>query len=93
VKIEVTVKQIRALVQLADRDDERGLPRLLLERYHSLVNAGRTPAVVAIDRGTCSGCHIRLPTMLEHQAARSLALYACPHCRRLLYAPELVGGS
>ena len=69
---------------------QRGVPRHLLERYHSLIDAGRTPAVVAIEQGVCSGCHVRLPTMLEHQAGRSLALYTCPHCRRMLYAAELV---
>jgi predicted nucleic acid-binding Zn-ribbon protein len=105
-KIEATVKQIRALLELAAFDDgadglsvearrgheatPRGVPRLVLERYHSLVNTGRTPAVVAIERGTCSGCHIRLPTMLEYQAGRLVALYTCPHCRRMLYASQLV---
>jgi len=69
---------------------QRGLPRLLLEHYQSLFDAGRTPAVVAIERGTCSGCHIRLPTMVESQTRRFPALHTCPHCRRLLYVPELV---
>ena len=106
-KIDATVKQIRALLELADLNEgadrltveayrrgheavQRGVPRLLLERYHSLINAGRTPAVVAIERGACSGCHVRLPTMFEHQARRLLALYTCPHCRRMLYASQLV---
>lgn len=106
-KIEATVKQIRALVQLAELNEggdklsleayrrgheavQRGLPRLLLERYHSLIDARRTPPVVAIERGACSGCHVRLPTMLEHQAGRSLAVYTCPHCRRMLYVRELI---
>jgi len=106
-KIEATVKQIRALLQLAELNEgvdklsleayhrgreavQRGLPRLLLERYQSLVAAGRTPAVAAIERGACSGCHVRLPTMLEHQAGRSLAVYTCPHCRRMVYARELI---
>lgn len=69
---------------------QRGVPRLLLERYHSLISAGRTPALVTIERGACTGCHVRLPTMLEHQAGRLLALYTCPHCRRMLYAPRLL---
>jgi hypothetical protein len=68
----------------------RGLPRLLLDRYRSLLEAGRSPAVVAIERGACSGCHVRLPTMMEYRARRAPALYTCPHCRRMLYAPELV---
>lgn len=106
-KIEATVKQIRALLELAELDEgvdrltveacrgghealQRGAPRFLLERYHALINAGRTPAVVAIEGGACSGCHVRLPTMLEHQAGCLLALYTCPHCRRMLYSAKLL---
>jgi predicted nucleic acid-binding Zn-ribbon protein len=63
----------------------------ILERYEALLEAGRSPGVVAIRRGSCSGCHVRLPTMLEYRALRAPALHACPHCRRLLYAPELLG--
>lgn len=65
------------------------VPRRLLERYQVLLEVGRTPVVVAIERGTCSGCHLRLPSMVEHKARRSPAVHTCPHCRRMLYAPEL----
>ena len=27
--------------------------------------------------------------MLEQKASRSTAIHTCPHCRRMLYAPEL----
>lgn len=73
-----------------DRAETR-LPASLLDRYQTLLEAGRTPVVVAIERGSCSGCHVRLPTMLESQARRTPAVYACPHCRRMLYARELLG--
>jgi predicted nucleic acid-binding Zn-ribbon protein len=63
----------------------------LLERYERLIEAGRYPALVAIDRGSCAGCHIRLPTMVESHARRSPCLLACPSCRRLVYAREHVG--
>jgi predicted nucleic acid-binding Zn-ribbon protein len=95
-KIEAAASQIQALLRLdrpgAMAEEERALPEAILERYHSLLRAGRTPAVVAIERGACSGCHILLPAILEHKAGRSLALYTCPRCQRLLYAPELLGG-
>ena len=78
--------------RVRDREALSGrLPRLLLERYELLLGAGRTPAVARIDRGACSGCHVRLPTMLESAARRSPAVHVCPHCRRLLYSPELIG--
>jgi predicted nucleic acid-binding Zn-ribbon protein len=95
VNIDATAQQIRALLRLdeldeLDEDVPGDLPRILVERYRFLVNAGRTPAVVAIEQGACSGCHLRLPTMFESMARRSLAVHTCPHCRRMLYAPELV---
>ena len=105
-KFEATASQILALVELAELDqmDEaasrvhqpgrgtlaRGIPRLLLDRYELLLQVGRTPVVVPIARGTCSACHMRLPTMVDQRARRSPALHTCPQCRRMLYAPELV---
>jgi len=106
-RIEATVREIRALLQLAELDahaqelppethqrrreeSRRGVARALLERYQTLLEAGRCPVITAIERGTCSGCHLRLPTMVESQARRALAIHACPHCRRMLYAPELL---
>jgi hypothetical protein len=92
--MEATAEQIQALLRLAEPPGSdavpRGIPRLLLERVRALRERGRRPAIVAIDRGACSGCHLRLPTMMEHQARHSLALYTCPHCRRLLYSRELL---
>lgn len=104
-KIDATTDQIRALLRLAERDGHgretdvswrgreaalRGMPRALLERYESLVDAGRAPALVAIEAGTCRGCHVRLPTMLESSARRGPAIHSCPHCGRMLYAPQFV---
>jgi len=66
----------------------RRVPRELLDRYQKLLDVGRRPAIVAIERGGCSGCHVRLPTMLEYKARRSPAIHSCPHCHRMLYAPE-----
>ncbi len=60
----------------------------LLSRYRQLIEAGRQPAAVPIDGATCSGCNIRLPTIIESQTRRVLAVYECPHCHRMLYAPE-----
>jgi predicted nucleic acid-binding Zn-ribbon protein len=55
-----------------------------------MLEIGRVPGVVAIERGACSGCYLRLPTMVEYRARRSPAIHRCAQCRRLLYAPELV---
>ena len=106
-KIESTIPEIRALLQLAELDAQaRGLPPeafdslrkatrrqvagALVERYEALLEAGRSPVIVPIERASCSGCHLRLPTMVTSRARRVAAVYLCPHCRRMLYAPELL---
>jgi predicted nucleic acid-binding Zn-ribbon protein len=106
-RIDATVQEIRALLQIAELDGQaeeltpesygtrreasrRRVARALLDQYESLLEAGRYPVVVAIDRGNCSGCHVRLPTMVEYQARQAPAIHTCPHCRRMLYASELL---
>ena len=106
-RIEATAKDIRALLQLieADQGDGRAtraagspsreavarkVPRDLLARYRSL-DGRRAPVLAAIENGACSGCHMRLPTMLEYRAHQSPAIHTCPCCRRMLYVPELLG--
>lgn len=69
---------------------ERRVPGRLLERYEWLVGMGRAPAVVAIVRGACSGCHLRLPAIVELRTHRAPAIHTCPHCQRMLYVPELL---
>jgi predicted nucleic acid-binding Zn-ribbon protein len=68
----------------------RRVPRRLLDPYELLRGTGRSPVVVTIARGACSGCHVRLPTMVEVRARCVPAVHRCPRCRRLLYAPELI---
>lgn len=68
----------------------RRVAKALLERYQALFDGGRRPPIVAIERGACSGCHLRLPTMMESRTRRLPGVYVCPQCRRMLYAPGLL---
>jgi predicted nucleic acid-binding Zn-ribbon protein len=69
----------------------RRVAEALLDRYQAVLEAGRYPVIVAIQAGRCSGCHVRLPVMVESQARRGPAVLTCPSCRRMLYAPDLLG--
>lgn len=78
-----------------DDDQQRGraanrpqVAKALMERYQTLLDVGRLPPLAAIEHGSCSGCHVRLPTVVESEARRAPAIYNCPHCHRMLYAPE-----
>ena len=109
-RIDVTAKEIVALLRLVELDAEAQsllseaqrsrreetrmhVPRALLDRYRVLLEVGRVPVIVAIERGACSGCHVRLPTMLEHKTRRSPGIHTCPRCHRMLYAPDLIEGA
>jgi len=104
-KIEATREDILALLELTEIDArsepvaaqarardaaERRLPDDLLTRYRWLRAVGRYPAMVAVEQETCSGCHVRLATMIVDRLKRSIGIYACPRCRRMLYAPALL---
>ena len=90
-ELDQSADQPASQVRRQDREAAaRPVSRRLLDRYQSLLEVGRRPVVVAIERGGCSGCHLRLPTMVEQMARRAPAVHTCPHCRRMLYAPELV---
>jgi predicted nucleic acid-binding Zn-ribbon protein len=69
---------------------ESRLPDELLARYRCLTAMGRYPVMVGVEREACAGCHVRLSTMLASLVKRSIGIYLCPGCRRLLYAPELL---
>ena len=72
---------------------ESRLSDALLNRYRRLTASGRHPAILAVERGACSGCHVRLATMLAQLVRRSVGVYLCPGCHRMLYAPELLSAA
>ena len=92
-ELDARPAQLTPDAQAARREPlRRRLPGPVLERYETLLEVGRTPPVTPITDGSCSGCHVRLPTMVESKARRIVALYNCPHCHRMLYVPELLLG-
>jgi hypothetical protein len=63
----------------------------LIARHQTLLEAGRCPTIVPIERETCSACHLQLPTMLVSRARHSPAILTCTHCQRMLFWPALLG--
>lgn len=68
------------------------VPSALLERYEALLQRGRWPAICAVARGHCSGCHLRLPAQLDHEVRSAAGVFTCPYCHRMLYGRERVEG-
>lgn len=77
-------KQIERLRPLRERHFARIDPpdRVLYERLRR-ARGGR--AVAKVERGTCLGCRISLPTTVFQRARSGLKVVQCTSCERILY--------
>jgi uncharacterized protein len=80
----------KALVKLnVDREKlVSALERDCLKRYHT-VRQARGNAVVEVDNGNCTGCHMSIPPQLAIRVLKQEEMIICPNCQRILYVkPE-----
>jgi predicted nucleic acid-binding Zn-ribbon protein len=77
----------RKLLQASQAQLEAKLPAPEVARFHRLYGARQGKAVVPVEGGTCTGCHVRLrgPLLMELREAKGLV--ACESCQRLLFLP------
>jgi len=61
------------------------IPQSLLRRYEFIRERKGGLAIVAVENGTCSGCHMHIPPQLFNELQRDDKYYECPLCRRLIY--------
>jgi predicted nucleic acid-binding Zn-ribbon protein len=52
--------------------------------YEDLVRSGRTPAIVPLQEGRCSGCHTKAPVGTARGAEERTEAARCPGCERFL---------
>jgi uncharacterized protein len=64
----------------ADIDEE------VMERYQRLFTSKGDAAVVAVEHGVCTGCHMRVTTQTAVRAKSDTELVSCEQCGRILYA-------
>ena len=55
-----------------------------LEEYDRMI-IRRAKALVAVENGICTGCHMQVPPAVAHDAKNPAIMTACSHCGRLLY--------
>ena len=77
-----------ALIQLRKRRDDMTalVSPVHLSLYDGLRSTRQGVAVVRVERGSCQGCRITLPTRVVQQARTSAEPVKCPSCSRILYA-------
>ena len=56
-----------------------------LERYDT-IRVRRRNALVKLENGVCSGCHMQLPPAALHDTRNDKTMTACDYCGRLLYS-------
>jgi len=81
VDIDATLDQLRGRRQ---REEER-VERPDLALYNRLRRARAGRAVAKVERGTCQGCRITLPTTVFQRARSGLKIVQCTSCERILY--------
>ncbi|HNZ04729.1 MAG TPA: C4-type zinc ribbon domain-containing protein [Myxococcota bacterium] len=68
------------------KDYEANIPPETLRRYKRIQKAWLGMAVVPVDtKGSCGGCHRRLPPQLYNTLLRNDALHTCPYCNRFVF--------
>lgn len=61
-----------------------GMDQLSLGLYENLRSQKSGRGVARIDRGTCQGCRISLPTQVVQRVRMGMQLVQCPSCERIL---------
>lgn len=60
----------------------------VLDRYERLFASKGDAAVVAVEHGVCTGCHMKVTTQTAMRARSDAELVSCEQCGRILYSPE-----
>jgi predicted nucleic acid-binding Zn-ribbon protein len=58
--------------------------KVLLRRYDT-VRSRRGTGIAAVEKGTCTACHIELAPRVYQQMMHRKELFTCPSCLRILY--------
>ena len=57
----------------------------VLTRFERLFNSKGDAAVVAIEHGVCTGCHMKVTTATAAEARAGKEIVSCENCGRILY--------
>ena len=57
----------------------------LLGRFERLFKSKGDAAVVAIEHGVCTGCHMKVTTATAAQVKAGKEIVSCENCGRILY--------
>jgi uncharacterized protein len=61
----------------------------LLDQFERLFNSKGDAAVVAVEHGVCTGCHMKVTTATSAQVKAAKEIVSCENCGRILYLGAL----
>lgn len=92
---EANIREASAQIEETLRQQEAGRNSAALQvdpgtlsLYEKLLQRGGGVAVVAIERGSCVGCHMSLPPQSVNAVREGDRVLTCPQCHRILYWPQ-----
>jgi len=66
------------------------IEKQILARYERVLENREGLAIVAVDDGACSGCHMNLPSQVVSEAKIKESIVVCGSCSRILYVEDSV---
>lgn len=66
----------------------QGIEEDLLDRYTRLFKSKNGIALVTVEHGVCSGCHMQVNTQTYLEVRAEKEIIGCPQCGRILYEPQ-----
>jgi predicted nucleic acid-binding Zn-ribbon protein len=87
-KIDELRAKIAAEKGARDASAARVDPNVL--KKYSAIRMRRGLAVVPVVKGTCQGCHMKIPPQLFIMLQRGTAIETCPTCARIIYWDEIM---
>jgi predicted nucleic acid-binding Zn-ribbon protein len=65
-----------------------GIDEAVMEHYQRLFASKGDAAVVAVEHGVCTGCHMKVTTQTAVRARSGNEIVSCEQCGRILYSAE-----
>jgi predicted nucleic acid-binding Zn-ribbon protein len=89
----LVVRRENLTVRQAELEAERrlateGIEEDLLDRYTRLFKSKGGVALVTVEHGVCTGCHMQVNTQTVLEVKAEKEIIGCPQCGRILYEPQ-----
>jgi predicted nucleic acid-binding Zn-ribbon protein len=86
--LEMKTKALEAQKRDLEKDREALAAQIdadLLDQFERLFNSKGDAAVVAVEHGVCTGCHMKVTTATASRVKAGKEIVSCENCGRILY--------